>query len=282
MLSQEQELLLAALLSKPREFLLTHPEFVSAFFSEKKFSKHRKSFFQKTALLQKGWPLAYILSSKWFFGRKFFVNKSVLIPRPDTEILVELAVHYAKTEKPGKIIDVGTGSGAIIISVALELKNHFPKNTKPRNARQGIFFGIDLSKKALGVAKKNAKILLPKEKIFFKNGSLLSPLAKKITGEKNLLILANLPYLSKKELSEKSIKFEPKLALYGGKNPQEKIEKLLRQIAKLKLQRFCVLLEVNFDQAKKVKKTASILLPGSEIKIHKDLAGFQRFVEIRA
>jgi|SRR5579872_398764 len=266
-LSNEEELFLADLLNKPREFLMAHPEILKN--PEKLLSpERRKKFILAKRRLRQGLPLAYILGYKWFYGEKFAVNKNTLIPRPETEILVEKALEIAAHTNPKTIIDIGTGSGAIIVS----LRKNFSKNAK--------FYASDISKKALEIARKNAKILTPSllargKAIKFLHGNLLTPF-KKFRGSEKILICANLPYLSKKELQESSIKHEPGLALYGGKKSTDKIELLLRQIKNLRLRQSTAILEIGFSQAHQIKNLAKKYLPAAKITIYKDLGGFNR------
>ena len=252
-----EEILLSAITGKSREFLIAHPEIKMTKSQLLKLSAGRKK-------LRAGYPLAYLLGYKWFFGTKFAVNKSVLIPRPETELLVEKALAAAKKLQPKMIIDVGTGSGAIIVSLR-------------KNLKSGKFYGTDISVAALKVAKANAKKL----KIKFLRGNLLTPLFKTLQkNPKNILICANLPYLSKTELREPSIKHEPKLALYAGTKSTDKIVGLLQQIKKLRLSQSQIFLEIGYSQASEIKKLAKKYLPAARLKIYKDLSGFDRLVQI--
>lgn len=260
----EEELLLAAILNKSRGYVLAHPEI--------KLSAAQKTRYSKMiALLDKGWPLSYIIGYHWFFGSKFIVNKDVLIPRPETEQLVEIALGWAKKNKPKHIVDVGSGPGTILLTIARNYPN------------KSLFTGIDISAKALNVAKKNKKALLPKSEIALIKGNLLKPLEKRLKNSNNILITANLPYLSKKELAEPSIKYEPKLALYGGKESQQLIEKLLVQVSALNLKNSLLLLEINYNQADKLQRfirKTRLFDNKAEIKVHRDLAGYDRVLEI--
>lgn len=261
--TMQEELILSNILGKPIEYVLSHDIVLSA--------AQRRRFDLAMRRLRKGEPLAYILGYRWFFGNKFEVNKDVLIPRPETEQLVELAIMRAKKTKPQIIADIGTGSGAITISVAKNL-------SATKSLRGTRFIATDISTKALAVAKKNAKNL--KAKVLFKNGDLAKPILAAIK-DKNILITANLPYLSKKQLREPSIKHEPKLALYGGNKAHQKIEQLTKQLATVNFASATILLEINYDQAKSVIKSAKKYLEDfQDIVIHKDLNGFDRIIEI--
>lgn len=279
--NQEEELLLSAVLNKPREYLIAHPELKLTYAQAKKFSLMKRK-------LASGWPLAYILEYKWFYGYKFYVDPNVLIPRPETEMIVEKAINDIKSfaaDKSKKIIiaDIGTGSGAIIISFAKEIISL--KLEKKTN-----FYATDISAKALAIAQKNAKNILGRStKINFMRGNLAQPLLKeilipKIGKESSLIITANLPYLTKKELNEKSIRKEPKLALYGGsaKNKKgfDKIESLIKQLAQANLKSAKIFLEINYNQEKIAKKVIKEKFPKSKVKTLKDLSGFYRIVEV--
>ncbi len=254
------EILLSEILRKPKEFIIAHLELRLTAAQRARLRKMQRQ-------LQAGAPLAYVLGYQWFFGDKFIVNKNVLIPRPETEQLVQLALDYARKNRPEIIADIGTGSGAIIISLA---KNLAPRKTK--------FIAVDISPKTLAVAKLNAKSAKDLQ-IEFCKGSLVEPIAKKISG-KNVLITANLPYLSTKELNEPTIKKEPKLALYGGKKSHQLIEKLINKLAQINFKETEILLEINYNQAGILKKIIKKYLPNAQVRIYKDLAGRNRIVEI--
>jgi release factor glutamine methyltransferase len=260
----EDEILLSAILNKSREFLVVHP-------NAKLNSKQKQEFLEKQKLLKKGLPLAYVLGFKWFYESKFRVNPNVLIPRPETEELVDLAKKYAISNKSEYICDIGTGSGAIIISLRKSLR---------KNKAQ--FIAIDISEKALKIAKENAKIISKKLTIKFIKGNLLAPLKKRLAKKENVLIIANLPYLSKKEIvKEPSIRYEPRLALYGGRNDIDLIAKLIKQIVGLNLRNSKILLEINYNQSKKINAFVRKNLPNALTKTHKDLRGFDRIFEIK-
>ncbi|HTL39584.1 MAG TPA: HemK/PrmC family methyltransferase, partial [Methylomirabilota bacterium] len=135
----DAEVLLSHLLDQPKEYLFTHADQILS-------PKLEREFKIRLNRRIKGWPVAYINNKKEFFGLSLFVNKNVLIPRPETEGLVELVLDKAKSQKNIKILDIGTGSGAIIISLA-----------KILGISGNKFFASDISKKALAVAQKNAK-----------------------------------------------------------------------------------------------------------------------------
>lgn len=207
--------LLAFILEKPKEYILTYPEI-------KLTKKQKRQFFRLVEKRKKRLPLAYILRYKEFFGRKFLVNENVLIPRPETEKIIELTIKFIKkylltrsalsNNKKWHILDLGTGSGCIAITLACELE------------KQKIKYQIiasDISQKALKIAKQNAKILKAKKINFVK-----SDLFKNIKGKFNLIV-SNLPYVKKEEIKNE-LKFEPRLSLLD----QKQIPQMLKQYKK--------------------------------------------------
>jgi len=205
--SLDAELLLSLALKKNKEFLYTHPEKKLSLFAKLKFG-------YLIGRRLKNVPLAYLTGRKEFYGYDFLVNRNVLIPRPLSEKIVELAL---KEIQPGfTVVDVGTGSGNILISVALELKKKYALT-------EFRFYGLDISAKALKVAKQNARIHKVEKQITFLESNLL----EKVKNHKIDLILANLPYLEASDLNEPSIQKEPRLALVGN------YAELFRQILNL-------------------------------------------------
>ncbi len=173
------------------------------------------------------WPLPYLLKNKAFYNLDFVVNKNTLIPRPESEIIVDELIKRLNKNKKNLIIDIGTGSACIIVSVADLLKNN--KNIS--------FYGLDISEKALFIAKKNSKINNCEKKIkFFKSDLLKDFLEKnKIDKFEELHLIANLPYLTRKEIKESpSIQLEPEIALYGGRDGLSLYKKLIKQIKNIK------------------------------------------------
>lgn len=178
-------------------------------------------------------PIQYILGYAEFCGRKFKVNPNVLIPRPETEALVESALNHLKKFKSlgretMKILDVGTGSGAIIVSLAAELHQHKPgKPLKP--IRPFEFFATDISGKALKTAKQNAQSILGKNyQINFTKADLFPE-----NNQKYHLITANLPYIPTrqyKKLPPHILEHEPKLALLGGETGNKTIYKFMDRL----------------------------------------------------
>lgn len=268
-----KEILLAEILGKSKEFILAHPDTKLTTGQKLKLKKMKQK-------LSEGLPLAYVLGYRWFRGEKFEVNKNVLIPRPETELLVDFASSWAKKHKPAIVADIGTGSGAIIISLAKVLKNS-----------RASFFGVDISLKALENAKRNAKSILGEKSatsLKFIKGNLAELLEKSFVSARfsNILLCANLPYLSKKELREPSIQSEPQLALYGGKNSFNLIASLIKQLGRMQkeyksnFKNSAIFLEINYNQPGVAKRTIKKFLPEARIEIYKDLAGWPRVAAV--
>jgi len=179
-------------------------------------------------------PMAYIVGYKHFWKSKFIVNKSVLIPRPETELIIEEALKYLPEKKYKKIIDLGTGSGCIIISLLIER----PKST-------GI--GLDISKNAIKVAKINAKLQQVNNRVKFINSDV-----DKHKGDKYDLVVSNPPYIERAEISrlEDDIRnYEPILALDGGPDGYSKIEKVIEKSIYLLKRNGKLILEIGYNQA---------------------------------
>lgn len=274
------ELLISHTLKKTREFILTHPE--------TKISKNELSIITKGIKRRiKKEPLAYIIGSKEFYGINFEVNKKTLIPRPETEMLIEQALlEIQKDENEKNIIDIGTGSGNIIISIAKNIERDeqfFEKN---------FFFGIDKSNGALKMAKKNALKHGLENKIIFLCGSFLEPFFKKNNPDKNkkrsLIIIANLPYLSKEIFKKSPIdvkKFEPKSALYSKNYGLNHYIKLFKQINNYRKYNndiaITILIEYSPEQKELLQKIIASEFSKAIIEFKKDLAGKWRTVLIK-
>ena len=227
----DSEILLSKTLNKTRENLLTN--------LDQKISKKNLSVFKK--YLQRrsnNEPMAYILEEKEFWSKKFYINKSTLIPRQETELLVDKILKIYK-EKKISILDIGTGSGCIIISLLSSLKNS-----------NGI--GVDVSKNAISTAQKNAlKYKLSKRLKFFKKSF------KNIFGKKFDLIVSNPPYIESKyikDLSDDIKRFEPRIALDGGNDGLDLIKKVIYKSTHILKINGMLALEIGNEQIKKVSK----------------------------
>ncbi|HYE22038.1 MAG TPA: peptide chain release factor N(5)-glutamine methyltransferase [Verrucomicrobiae bacterium] len=230
--SLDAEVLLSFILKKPKEHLYTY--------SEKPVSTVDESRY--FALLQdrsKSIPIAYLIGKKGFYEGEFIVNEHVLIPQPRTENLITAILEALNGRANLSILDLGTGSGAIIISVAKKLG---PSNT---------YFASDISAEALKVAKRNAKN--HGVSVEFKRGDLLKPWKRQFD-----VVIANLPYLEIMPTGE--AKYEPRLALLGGKEGLELYHRLFAQLSENPPQ--YLFMEVdNAKQKAKLNKISELKLP---------------------
>lgn len=212
-------------------------------------------------------PTAYITGHKEFFGIDFNVSQDTLIPRPDTELLVEKAIEIANSAFPKSclIADIGTGCGAIAIALAL----HLP---------QAKIYATDISAAALELAKSNCRKHKVSHRVRLLLGNMLEPLPEPMH-----LIIANLPYISDPELPKlppEISMFEPQVALAGGKDGLRQIEKLLFQASSKLSNGGAVLLEVGYDQGPSVKDLALKCFPAAKVSVLTDLSGLDRVVTI--
>lgn len=254
-----------------------------------------KEFFRLISRRAKFEPIAYITKEKEFYGLNFHVDKNVLIPRPETEILADEALKdiiwrlnlQTEVQPPNinkKIIiaDIGTGSGAIAIAIADALKN----SGKIKSVK---IYATDFSVKALKIARANAKSLGAGKNIIFKRGDLLKPLPRNVKID---FLLANLPYVGNdyyylewlKNRSRPSefheIKHEPKKSLLAKNNGMEYFEKFFRQAPNHLAAGAKIFLESDTYQIKAIKKLAKKYLPNHKISVIKDLRGLDRVTKI--
>ena len=278
------ELLFSSALHQSREFVLAHPEY--------KLSKSQISNLKsQIARRKRGEPLAYILGQKEFYGLAFKVNKNTLIPRPETELIVELGLEelrsllrsnlrrYIRTS----VVDLGTGSGNIIISLAHNIEHKAYNNLN--------FIGIDIYKKALTIARQNAKRHKLDKTIKFLQGSILEPIAKKSSMFHDpcyMIILANLPYLSSEIYSAtpSSVKdYEPPSALWSPQKGLRHYRELLKQLAQISkkypLLAVSCLLEISPEQKLPLRAIIQSLFPAAQIIFHRDLARKWRVCQIK-
>lgn len=252
--TDELERLLALALHKNIEYIYKNPD--------KKLSRSNILAFKKLIRQRlAGWSLAKLKGQKEFFKLNFLVNRHTLIPRPDSEVLVEEVLKNTKEQQ--KIIDIGTGSGALILSIAKN--NKYPAS----------YTASDISSPAIKMAKNNAKKLNLKNNIKFIKSNLL----KNISGNFDIVI-ANLPYLNKEQMKEPSIKKEPRTALLSGDDGLNHYRELLKQLPRHLNKKYLILLEIDPNQKEKIKKEILKNLPQAKIKFLKDLADNIRVVKI--
>ena len=223
------EILLSEAIKKNREYLIINCK-------KKVKNKNIKLFKKMLHKRKKGEPIAYILNKKEFWRNNFYVDKNVLIPRPDTEVLVEEVLKLFNINLKLNVLDIGTGSGCILLSILNERKNFYGT-------------GIDISKKAIKVAIFNAKMHQLSNRVDFYN----SDVDKFLFGKYDLIV-SNPPYIKKMDLKylDKDIKtYEPTQALDGGKCGFSKIEKVVNKASTLIKKNGKFVLEIGFDQKNK-------------------------------
>ncbi len=219
-----------------------------------------------------GEPVAYLTGTKTFFGLDLLVDRRVLIPRPETELLVELALHLCRQKLDQQLIpvvaDIGTGSGAIPISLAVN------------EARLPSLYAIDISPDALAVAQTNCQRYQVESRVHLLQGDLLEPLPEPVD-----LLLANLPYVGTDEQSTMQsdvLDYEPHLALFSGPTGLDLLSHLLIeacQSQKLRPQAV-LLLEIGYKQRETLTTLAQTLWPHATVACLQDYAGWDRILHI--
>lgn len=288
----DAQVLLAHLLGKDRLWLYMHPQ-------ERLDKNQQDRFDYLLSRRERREPVAYITGCKEFFALEFQVNRHVLIPRPETELLVETAIQMVRDEwlapnsaGPGQaapvppktkpwsraakqdpapkitLADVGTGSGCIAIALA-------------KNLPQLSLYAIDISQEALAVAQQNAIRHEVSDRITFLTGNLLQPLSQPVD-----LIVSNPPYVSSLELAGTTLlpevsRYEPGLALDGGDDGLEIIRQLLPQTRQKLKPGGSLLVEIGAGQGQAVVELARTCFPHAGIRLKKDLAGLDRLLIIR-
>ena len=232
----DSELLLSSTLKIDRSQILLN--------LDKEIKNREKNFFLNLIKRRKKCePIAYIIGYKEFWKEKFKVNNDVLIPRPETEILVEQVINELNINSKKRILDIGTGSGCIILSILKERK-------------KCIGVGIDISKNAIKLAKYNAKIQHIKNRIKFFNTDIDNFYSNNYD-----LIISNPPYIDLNKIDDldKDIKnHEPKIALDGGIDGYEKIRLVIKKSSNLIKKKGKLFLEIGFDQARETLRILNI------------------------
>jgi len=226
------EILLSNSINKDKKYIILNPKQI---LNDEQLSDF-KSLIERR---KKGEPIAYLINKKEFWNNEFFVNKDVLIPRPDTELIIEEALKIYSKNTHLQVLDIGTGSGCILLSIL-----------KERKYFHGT--GIDISKKSINVSKFNAKKLNLENRVKFFHSSV-----DNFTVGKYDLIVSNPPYIelvSIKYLEKNIVNFEPKLALSGGFDGFSKIRKVINKANSLIKKNGKFILEIGFNQKNKVKE----------------------------
>lgn len=256
--SLDAQLLLAEVLQVSRAHVIAHREKVLT-------PQERQTY---DALIQRraqGEPVAYLLGRRAFYDREFIVSPAVLIPRPETELLVEQALDYLKAKPQATAIDVGTGSGAIAVAVTA-------------NIPQVTMVATDISTDALHIARMNAEA--QGVNIRFLEGHLLQPVIEQ--GIQADLLLANLPYIATDEMPTLDVsRYEPHLALDGGADGLDLIREFMTQAAQCANPNALILLEIGADQGQATITLAEQYFPQAAVTLLKDYAHHDRVIRVQ-
>ena len=228
----DSEIILSSLINKDKKHIILNPKELLNSEQTKKF----KSLIERR---KKGEPVAYLINKKGFWKDEFFINKDVLIPRPDTELIIEQVLKIYSKGSQLQVLDIGTGSGCILLSVLKERPNFYGT-------------GIDISKKSINVSKLNAKLLNLTNRVKFFHSCVDNFKIGKYD-----LIVSNPPYIelfNLKYLEKDVINFEPKLALSGGFDGFSKIRKVINKASILIKKNGKFILEIGFNQKNETKK----------------------------
>ena len=252
--SADAQLLLGEALGRPRAWILAHSEY--------ELTRAETAEFEGfvTQVLD-GVTLPYVLGWWEFYGRRFYLEPHVLIPRPETELVVDQAL--LRTERPSRILDLGTGSGCIAITLALEI---------PRSA----VFASDLSWGALKVARRNIGTHGVERTVTLVNANLVDAFSGPFD-----LICANLPYIASDHLLDLEVADrEPQAALDGGRLGTELIVQTLERLPRVLARGGCALFEIDPGQSVGLVDQARLSIPSADTRIEKDLAGRDRLLVI--
>jgi len=226
----DSEILMAEAIKKKREFLILNSDSTID-------KKDLKIFYKLIKKRSTREPIAYITNKKSFWSSEFFVTKDTLIPRPDTELIIENVLKFTKNKESLRILDIGIGSGCILLSILKEKKNFYGT-------------GIDISKKCLKISKINAINLKVNQRL-----KLIKTDVDKFISSKYDLIVSNPPYIVKsklKYLDRDVVKYEPNVALNGGLDGLSEIRKVIKKSSELIKKKGKLILEIGFDQKIKV------------------------------
>jgi len=228
----DSEILLCESIKKDKKYIILNPKEILK-------DDHLNSFIDLIERRTKGEPIAYLINKKEFWKDEFYVNENVLIPRPDTELIVEQVLKIYPKRSQLQVLDIGIGSGCILLSILRERKNFYGT-------------GIDVSKKSINVSKFNAKKLKLTNRVKLYNSDVDNFKIGKYD-----VIVSNPPYielLNLKYLEKDVVNFEPKLALNGGFDGFTNFRKVISKASTLIKRNGKLILEIGFNQKNKVKE----------------------------
>lgn len=251
------QLLLSDVLQQSRSWVLAHDDALLS-------PEQAKLYGQQLNRLADGMPLAYVLGWWTFYGRRFAVSSAVLIPRPDTECLIERALDVLAQRRNALVVDAGTGSGCIAITLALEVPSC-------------RVLASDISSEALTVAVENARVHGVEGQVAFLRMDGLSALSGPVD-----LVCANFPYIDRMTLAGLAVlKHEPRAALDGGEDGLSVIRPALEQLDRLISPGGYGFFEIEAGLGELASRAAAGLLPGWSISVLQDLAGRDRILSVR-
>ena len=242
---REAQLLVMALLKKDELWLMTH---------ETDLIEEGEKLALWVERRKQNQPMEYITNRVSFYSQEFHIEEGALIPRPETELLIDEVLAIADIDEELTIVEVGIGSGIISTVLAQEL----PK---------AKIIAVDISADALKVARKNIEAFGFSERIELRQGDLLEPVSEKID-----ILVSNPPYIAAGELLESNLDYEPDLALFGGEIGDEVIQRLLDEVIAREIP--CFACEMGYDQKPKIESYLDNRY--DELKFYKDLAGHDR------
>ena len=261
----DTQVLLEHVLGIDRAILYTHPE-------REVTAEQEQQFLALVERRMQGEPIAYILGHEEFYGLDFLVDTRVLIPRPETEMLVENALRLVRERLDAKqtplVADIGTGSGVISITLAVE------------EARLPYLYAIDISTDALAVAQQNCQRHSVEQRVHLLHGDLLTPLPEPVD-----MLIANLPYVGTDEvdvMTRDVLNYEPHQALFSGPDGLDLLQRFFEQVRtaeKLK-PHGVILLEIGYRQRELLTKILKNMLPDATIIFQKDYAGWDRMLQV--
>ena len=228
----DSEILLSSSIKRDKKHVILNPKEI---LNSEQLGKF-KSLIERR---KKGEPIAYLINKKEFWKDEFFVNKDVLIPRPDSELIIEQVLKIYSKDVQLQVLDIGTGSGCILLSILKERSNFYGT-------------GIDISKKSINISKFNAKQLNLTNRVKFFHSSV-----DNFNNGKYDMTVSNPPYIEQlnlKYLEKDVVNFEPKLALSGGFDGFSKIRKVINKASILIKKNGKFILEIGFNQKNKVIK----------------------------
>jgi len=250
---REAELLLMAYLNKDQLYFITHQEDV--------LDESDPRLVQWVEKRSANVPLEYLTNRVSFYSREFYIDEGALIPRPETEHLIDEVLGSVSLDDTMTVVEVGVGSGIISILLAL----HLP------NAR---FIAVDISPRALAVARRNIEMFGLSERIELREGNLLSPIIEKID-----FLVSNPPYIAHDAPLESNLSYEPQNALFGGEIGDEMIRALLDEVYIRRIPSFAC--EMGYDQRSKVQEYLKNFAVQS-LDFYTDYASFDRGFVLKA